>query len=728
MSTTRAPARPAPGPAGLAHTASPTATPPYLDGLNDAQRRAVLAPDGAALVIAGAGSGKTKTLACRVAALISRGVPPARILLLTFTRRAAAEMLARAARLTTASASAAGRGSASASGAVWGGTFHATANRLLRLHGHALGLPPSFTVIDHADAQDLFALVRSDLSLDHAKSRFPRKGTLAAVYSRCVNAREKLADVLVRQFPWVKEHHDGLKAVFEQYTQRKREQHVLDYDDLLLYWHALMHSPAAPEVAGRFDHVLVDEYQDTNLIQAELLQQMIRHQPNANVCNDGTAGPSRGIMVVGDDAQSIYSFRAATVRNILDFPKHFTGCTVITLEQNYRSVGPILAASNAVMAQATERFTKDLFSTRGGQQKPMITTCVDEAEQCEQVCGRILALREAGVDLRRQAVLFRAAHHSDALEVELTRRNIPFVKYGGIKFVEAAHVKDLVAMLRILENPTDRLSWHRVLLLLAGVGPATARALAASLGTSPLRMLLDAPPAVPPAARDEFDSLRAALRDCADAPGVEHSAVPPASQVERLRKFYEPLLPRLYDNPTSRQRDLEQLEQIAGGYRSRASFITDLTLDPPSSTQDLAGPPLLDEDWITLSTIHSAKGCEWDAVHLIHVADGMMPSDMATGNADEIDEERRLMYVATTRARDTLDLYFPLRYYHRARGKRSDRHSYAQLSRFLPPAVRDPVDRATAPRAAQLNSPATAPAPTPGSPALVDNLLKSLWS
>jgi len=657
----------------------------WLGELNPQQREAATHTGGPLLVIAGAGSGKTKTLACRVAWLIRQGTPPDRILLLTFTRRAAAEMLDRASRIT-------GQG---ATGRVWGGTFHSVANRLLRQYGQAVRLPLEFTVIDQADAADLMDLIRAELGLSTSKRRFPQKSTLAAIYSRSVNSRTRVSEVVKRHFPWCQDALEGITQVFQQYTERKRRSLLLDYDDLLLFWRALVHGPGVGDmIADRFDHILVDEYQDTNSIQAEIVQGMRRS--------------NGGLMVVGDDAQSIYSFRAATVRNILDFPEQFPGTTVVKLEENYRSTQPILDASNAVMAHASERYTKNLFTRRGGVTRPVITTCQDEGEQCAQVCDRVLAKREEGTSLREQAVLFRAGHNSDQLEVELSRRNIPFVKYGGLKFVEAAHVKDMLALLRILDNPRDELSWHRVLQLLEGIGPAGARRIVASLNPAggeaeasdgnpesetasprgasaaastsldPLQRLLRNAPTVPPAAFEDFASLRDALADC------QSPEMSVASQIERIRRFYEPVFARVYDNSPSRLRDLDSLEQIAVGSSSRAQFLADLALDPPASTQDLAGPPLLDEDYLILSTIHSAKGCEWDAVHLIHVSDGIIPSDMSTGSAEEIEEERRLLYVAMTRARDSLYLYFPLRYYDRPRGL-GDRHSYAQLTRFVPP-------------------------------------------
>ncbi len=670
-----------------------------LERLNPEQRAAVEHLGGPLLVVAGAGSGKTWTLACRVARLVDRGVPPERILLLTFTRRAAREMLRRAQTLT------AGGGV----GRVWGGTFHATANRLLRVHGRALGLPPGFTVLDRTDTADLMDLIRGELGLGEGERRFPRKETLADAYSRTVNAQTKLADVLEREYPWCADEIDGIRSIFERYVERKRGQNALDYDDLLLYWHALGRHPAAgAAVRELFDHILVDEYQDTNALQADILSAL---RP------DG-----RGLMVVGDDAQAIYAFRSATVRNILEFPERFPGTTIVKLERNYRSTRPILHATNAVIALSPQRHEKTLWTERADGERPLLVTCLDERDQADDVCRAILEHRERGTPLKEQAVLFRAGHHSDVLEVELTRRNIPFVKYGGLKFLESAHVKDALAVLRIADNPRDEVSWFRVLQLLDRVGPTGARRLMAAIGVTapgdPMVRFLEQAIAVPAAARTELDGLREAFRDLADGR-------PPASQAERVRRFLEPLLRRRYDQPEPRLRDLEQLEQLAAGFETRERFVTDLTIDPPVSTSDLAGSPHLDEDYVILSTIHSAKGGEWDVVHVIHAADGMIPSDMATGDPDQIEEERRLFYVALTRARDTLRVTFPLRYHRSNRGL-EDRHWYAQLTRFLPEEVRGRFTLGTTYSDAGPDAPLAVA--TSGTAGAVDALLAGLWS
>ncbi len=636
-----------------------------LEQLNPEQRRAVEHGDGPLLVVAGAGSGKTATLAFRVARLVEGGVPPGRILLLTFTRRAAREMLGRARRA---------RGGA-ALDRVWGGTFHSVAHRLLRLHGRALGLSPTFTVLDRADTADLMDLVRGELGLGTGQRRFPRKETLADIYSRVVDAQRPLADVLERDFPWCRDARDGVAAVFDGYARRKRAADGLDYDDLLIWWRALLATEKVDRlVAERFDHVLVDEYQDTNAVQADILAAL---KPSGD-----------GLMVVGDDAQAIYGFRAATVRNILEFPDRFPATTIVRLERNYRSSQPILDATNAVIAGASRRHEKTLWTDRTDGARPTLLTCLDEPDQSDAVCRSVLEHREAGVTLQQQAVLFRTGHHSDLLEIELARRNIPFVKYGGLTFLETAHVKDALAVLRIVENPRDEVSWFRVLQLLDGVGGATARralgVIAAAEGGALEALAGVRMPAAALASRDE---LAAAIRDLRADP-----APSPAAQLERVRRFLDPLLRKRYDDAEPRLRDLEELQQVAAGFASRAAFVAELTIDPPSSTADLAGPPLLDEDFLVLSTIHSAKGGEWDVVHVLHAADGMIPSDMATGDDERIDEERRLFYVALTRARHALHVYFPLRYHRRNRGA-EDRHLHAQLTRFLDGDVLECFDR-----------------------------------
>jgi DNA helicase-2/ATP-dependent DNA helicase PcrA len=645
-----------------------------LATLNPQQRLAATHGESPLLIVAGAGTGKTATLVHRVAWMIAQGTPPQRILLLTFTRRAAAEMLSRVEgvlRRLRAAQGAAGQ-PIPPSGRLWGGTFHAISTRLLRRYGKAIGLPTQFAVLDRGDAEDLMAVARTDLGLAKTDRRFPQKGTCLDIYSRCVNARQKLPDVLDTSFRWCKDWHDELKKLFDAYVDRKESTATLDYDDLLLYWQALVSdAQTAPLIRGQFDRVLVDEYQDTNVLQAEILR--------------GLCPAGNGLTVVGDDAQSIYSFRAATVRNILDFPLHYPGATVIALEQNYRSTQPILAATNQVIGQARERYTKNLWSLRTEGARPVLVTCEDEDDQANFVIRQILEQREAGVPLRRQAVLFRASHHSMLLEAELARRNIPFHKYGGLKFVETAHVKDLLAFLRLADNPRDVVSGTRLLPLLPGIGPTKARQLMELLREAGGDFSVWANWKAPAATGSLWGKLVALLQ------GLAESDKELPSQVNRVRKFYGPLVETLYDNPQPRLRDLEQLELIASRYRSRQRMLLAMALDPPNSTQDLAGPPVQDEDYLVLSTIHSAKGLEWDTVLVIHAADGNIPSDMATGSPQEIEEELRLFYVALTRAKNRLYVCHPLRYYY-ARMGASDHHGYAQRTRFISAAVAQHFD------------------------------------
>ncbi len=680
-----------------------------LADLNAQQRQAACHGNTPLLIVAGAGTGKTMTLAHRVAYLIASGVDPRRILLLTFTRRAAAEMLRRVDAILTQMRNK-GRESHVSSRKIWGGTFHAMASRLLRRHGKLIGLEPQFSILDRSDAEDLIDVVRTELQLPKTVTRFPLKGTCLAIYSRCMNSQQKLEKVLQTAFPWCRDHAVPLTRLFEEYVDRKEQRLCLDYDDLLLFWNSLVANPSARSVIQEnFDCVLVDEYQDTNVLQSEILR---------NLCPDG-----KGLTVVGDDAQSIYSFRAATVRNILDFPKQYQGTTIVTLDENYRSTQPILDATNSVIALAAERHTKNLWSSRETGRRPTIVSCLDEDYQSEFIIEQILAHREKGITLQQQAVLFRASHHSLALEVELARRNIPFHKYGGLKFIEAAHIKDLIAFLRLAENPRDLVSTTRVLMLLPGIGRKRAKHLSDLLMQASWNF--DAwndftPPAASSECWREFVSLIKTLASRTS----KHHELP--SEIHQVRKFYVPLLEQKYPHPQPRIRDLEQMEQMASRFTSRSSFLSEITLDPPSSTQDLAGDPWLDEDYLILSTIHSAKGLEWDTVFIIHAADGNIPSDMATGDDDEIEEERRLLYVALTRAKNQLFVCHPQRYYFQGR-RHSDAHSFSQLTRFLPAEVQACFDRLNAGDVLESEEPADA-----GSTNLttedIRSRIKSIWS
>jgi DNA helicase-2/ATP-dependent DNA helicase PcrA len=661
-------------------TADPSVSEPALHdpyaSLNAEQRAAVEHDVGVPaprplLVVAGAGSGKTNTLAHRVARLIQSGADPQRILLLTFSRRAANEMVQRAGgvlqRVLKTSSQA-------VAGLPWAGTFHSIGARLLREYAGRIGLESSFTIHDRADSEDLMGMVRQDIGLaagsgTASQKRFPLKGTCLAIYSRVVNSRDPLDRVLQSTFPWCSEWEEQLKRLFGAYVDAKQEQNVLDYDDLLLFWSEMASDPElGPELGALFDHVLVDEYQDTNRLQASIIQ--------------GMKPDGKGVMVVGDDAQSIYSFRGATVRNILDFPQAFSQpARTITLDRNYRSTQPILDASNAVIAAALERHAKTLWTDRASTAKPQLVLIPDEAEQARWVCNRVLEQRESGTRLTQQAVLFRAASHSAALELELVRRNIPFVKFGGLKFLEAAHIKDLLAVLRFAQNPSGRLAGFRIAQLIPGIGPATAARLLDAVAESAEPLAAVEAFEAPARAQGDWEPFVALFRTLR-TPGLRWPM-----EVELVRNWYLPHLERLYDDAPVRAADLEQLVALAGGYGSRESFLTELTLDPPEATSDRAGPPLLDEDYLILSTIHSAKGQEWKAVHVLNVVDGCIPSDMATGSAEDIEEERRLLYVAMTRAREQLHLVVPNRFFIKQQTQMGDRHVYAQRTRFVTPAM-----------------------------------------
>ncbi len=644
----------------------------YLDDLNPEQREAVEHGEGPILVVAGAGTGKTRTLAYRVAHLVACGTKPERILLLTFTRRAAEEMLRSAQSALSKSRRPAGTVTGRLA-RVWGGTFHSVANRLLRRYGKAIGLGPDFTVLDEGDSQELINVARKDLGLNEKKERFPQKGTLLAIYSRTVNTGRgsgALEEIVKRFFPWTLKYIQELRALFKRYVELKTERNVLDYDDLLIFWLELLRrdTRVADMLEERFEHVLVDEYQDTNPLQAEILLALRRK--------------NRNIMVVGDDAQSIYGFRAATVRNILDFPKQFPDCKIVTLHRNYRSVQTILDATNKVISYARERYTKDLQSDRPSDQKPYLVTCYDEKEQSDFVIDEVLKYREEGIKLRRQAVLFRASQLSADLELELVRRGIPYHKYGGLRYLEAAHVKDLLCFLRVLENPRDDLAWYRILNLLPGIGQATASKIFKRFAEAGHRFAILPQIEVPARARPKYAELAELLVGLGNA----KPKLPVSEEIARCRRFYEPLIADLYEDAEVRKRDLDHLEVTAGGYKSRRQFLADLTLEPPNATSDLASDPTRDEDWLVLSTMHSAKGLEFDVVYVIHAADGFIPSDLASGSEEEIEEERRLLYVAMTRARHYLYVCFPLRYYARPFGF-GGRHVFAQLTRFIPPEI-----------------------------------------
>ena len=665
------------------------ATPPPADPLselNAQQRDAATHGTGEGpadtrplLVIAGAGSGKTNTLAHRVANLIRHGADPQRMMLLTFSRRAAQEMerrvggvLQRALGLPATQ---------SLPSLPWSGTFHSMGARLLREYAGRIGLEESFTIHDRGDAEDLMGMVRHEIGLSETRNRFPLKGTCLGIYSRVLNTRDPLHKVLQETYPWCSQWESELKRLFGAYVEAKQQQNVLDYDDLLLFWAEMMAEPTlAQEVGARFDHLLVDEYQDTNRLQSEIILAM---KPSG-----------QGVTVVGDDAQSIYSFRGATVRNILDFPSQFTQpARIVTLERNYRSTQAILDASNAVIGEARERHAKNLWTEKASSHRAQLLLVPDEAEQARWVADQVLRQREAGATLKSQAVLFRTSTHSAALELELARRNIPFVKFGGLKFLEAAHVKDLLAVLRFAQNPRGRMAGFRVVQLIPGIGQATATRLLDAMGEAaePTQTLQQFE--APAQAKQEwaqFVELYSQLRD----PDVAWPA-----DLELAKAWYLPQLERIHDDAQVRKLDVDQLVRLAAGYASRERFLTELTLDPPQSTSDQSGVPHLDEDYLILSTIHSAKGQEWKAVHVLNVVDGCIPSDMATGSTDELEEERRLLYVAMTRAKEHLHLIVPHRFYVTQQGGGGDKHMYAARTRFITEAMAEKFEQITWPHA-----------------------------
>ncbi|MEO6929158.1 MAG: ATP-dependent helicase [Casimicrobiaceae bacterium] len=657
-----------------------------LQPLNDAQKSAShfggtggFSPP--LLVIAGAGTGKTSTLAHRVAWLVQQGADLQRILLLTFTRRAAADLERRATQILRAALGS--RVPERDARLPWAGTFHSIGARLLREYAERIGIAQRFTLHDRSDSEDLMKLVRHTRpAADPSHSRFPGAATCVAIYSRTVNAQSSLRDALAWGFPWCAHWEDELRLLFGEYVVAKQAHHVLDLDDLLLYWSAMMGEPAlATEIGSRFDFVLVDEYQDTNRLQGTIVRLL---KPDGN-----------GVTVVGDDAQAIYGFRAATVRNILDFPRQYaTPATVITLERNYRSTQPILAASNAMIALSRERYTKDLVSQRSEGERPVLVTIADEAAEARYVAQQVLARREDGVALASQAVLFRTASHSAYLELELARRDIPFVKFGGLRFLDTAHIKDALCVLRWIENPRGRLAGFRALRLLPGVGPATATRMLDALAESPEPACVLREFAVPAKAAAQWAALLALVETLRAA----NSTWP--AEFESLVDWYRPQLERLYDDAASRVADIAQLQRIACTYASRERFLTELTLDPPAATSNEAGAPHLDEEFLTLSTIHSAKGQEWKAVYVLKCVDGCIPSDMATGRPEDIEEERRVLYVAMTRAKDHLALMLPQRFYTRQQSDAGERHVYASRSRFLTHDVCRHLDHETWPRAA----------------------------
>ena len=660
-----------------AHTVRAMPPPGLLEHLDDEQRAAAMHTGPPLLLVAGAGSGKTTTLAARLAWLVHGGADPRRLLLISFSRRAAGELAARAGQSLHAALGLPARVRPPA--LPWCGTFHAVAARLLREEAPSLGLASGFTVLDRADAEELMAQQRLALGLAQglarSERRLPLAATALAIHSRCVNTGAPLAEVLALHFPWCRVGEAGnaatqdapadgsapLRQLFEAYTQAKLDQQALDLDDLLAAWSlALDDAVVGPRLRARFDAVLVDEVQDLNPLQWRLLEQL---------CPGG-----QGLTLVGDDAQAIYGFRGASVAQMLTFPARCTPPAVVRLLQaNRRSTAPILAAADALIAQASERFAKTLKPTRQGGQRPTLHVVADEAAEARGVADAVLLARESGIVLRRQAVLYRTGTHAQALELELARRGIPFVKYGGLRFLESAHLKDVLALLRWADNPHAALAATRAARLVPGIGAAAlARLLAVQADLARFEP--------PRAARADWAGLVALLQRLREAPQWP-------ADLQAVLAWYRPHLERLHADARERWADLEQLAAAATRHGSRAAFVTELTIEPPAAHGAESGEPHRDEDWLVLSTLHSAKGQEWSAVHILRVVDGAIPADLATGRAEEIAEERRLLYVGMTRARDTLALWAPQSFHVTQQRAWGGRHVGALRSRFIDDAV-----------------------------------------
>ena len=640
---------------------------------------------GPLLIIAGAGTGKTNTLAHRAAHLILNKVSPEQILLMTFSRRAANELSERVNRIVEHALSQKHKQQFVPIKLDWMGTFHSIANRLLRIHAQAVGLTPDFVIVDRNDSADMIDLLRHQLGFSQTEKRFPRKNTCLDIYSRCVNSQLPLQEVLDKHFPWCKDWHDELKKLFQNYVEQKLNQFCLDYDDLLLYWYHMAGVPQiAEQLRAEFSHILVDEYQDTNLLQAQLLMRLFP---------DG-----QGLTVVGDDAQSIYSFRSADVNNILDFPQQFSpNGKVISLTKNYRSTQAILDLSNALLKDSASGYKIDLVSHKKALgERPQLITVQDDVNQANYIIDKLLDAREQGTALKHQAVLFRSSHHSDRLELALTQRDIPYVKHGGLKFLEAAHVKDLLSILRFADNPKHQISGFRVLKMLPRIGPRTAESILNHLAQNnhdlyTLANYSDSRVISSTVKNPQWQQL------CNLLPSIHHNNIEWSAQVSQIAHWYKDILEANYDDHFVRYGDIEQLIQISSQYHSRERFLSELTLDPPVSSSDLAGTPLLDDDFVILSTIHSAKGQEWKNVFVLNVADGNFPNEYACGDKNLIEEERRLLYVAMTRAKEQLHLIEPLKYWVPQQQTHGDKHVYGAKSRFFTQAVIEQMDKSCYP-------------------------------
>jgi DNA helicase-2/ATP-dependent DNA helicase PcrA len=604
--------------------------------LNPAQYDAVTTLDGPLLVVAGAGSGKTRTLTYRVARLVEVGISPGSILLLTFTRKASQEMLRRAASLLDHRCE-----------KVSGGTFHSFANAVLRRYASKLGFEDGFSILDRADAEDVINLVRTRLKLNFKERRFPRKRTIASIFSKAVNKGRSIEDIVFDDYPNFSDDVPDLLRIHGLFEAHKYKHGLVDYDDLLIYMRRLLenHKDLRKRLSQAYQYVMVDEYQDTNKIQADIVQHL--------------ADSHNNVMVVGDDSQCVYAFRGAHFGNIMDFPRLFPGTRIIKLEENYRSTQPILDLTNVIIDRATKKYTKVLFTRKRGGILPALVKAKDERMQSQFVVQRILELREEGVPLDDMAVLFRSGFHAFDLEIELNRANIPFVKVGGFKFMETAHIKDVLAHMKVLANPNDSVSWHRILLLLDAIGPKAADAIFQEVVASGKGVAGLAAHKPPRRYQKGFERLRKILEN------LDIQTLSVAEIGSRIVGYYEPILQKQFDNYPKRTKDLEHLVGIMEGYGDVEKFLSDMALEPPNTSVDDILATDYDDEKLVLSTIHSAKGLEWHTVFVIWALEGRFPTIYAVRREEEMEEELRLMYVAASRAEENLYFTYPINIYDR---------------------------------------------------------------
>lgn len=615
----------------------------YENELNPAQYEAVSSIDGAYLVIAGAGTGKTRTLVYRVARLIEMGVDPKSILLLTFTRKAAREMMNRSSILLDNRCS-----------KINGGTFHSFANITLRKYAKIIGIDSNFTILDQGDSEDVINLIRAELNLTKMKKRFPNKSTIFKILSLSVNTGEKIDEIITKEFPHFLEFADTISEINRLYKAYKKKSQLLDYDDLLIYLKDFLNDKQKSNSLTRsIKYVMIDEYQDTNRLQADIVKGLAKHNNN--------------IMVVGDDSQSIYSFRGANFKNIMNFPKLFDNVKMIMLEENYRSTQEVLDFCNRIIDAAIEKYPKELFTRKSGGELPAIIAATTENMQSKFIVDRILELREENIPLNEIAVLFRSSFSSFDLEIELNKANLPYIKFGGMKFIETAHVKDVLAFLRIAENPSDVVSWYRVLLLHEGIGPKKAQQILAYINSGEWSVRTHPERYLPSTTKENIFNLFNCLYR------IHTSKQLPTELTEIVLDYYMPLFRAKYDDHNKRKKDLDILINITQNYKSLSTLLTDMALEPPTESVGDISEEEKDDEYLTLSTIHSAKGLEWHTVFIIHAVEGFFPSSMSYDSVESLEEERRLMYVAASRAKQNLYVTYPMNIF--------DRHNGVTLSK-----------------------------------------------